>query len=102
MRWFRAEFRALNPKVKGYALDVGKLYKGLAWLNGQCVGRYWQIPAALIGEQRHQPFIRLSGAGERTQRYYHLPLEWLRERNTLVILEETDAAPEGVRIVERR
>jgi hypothetical protein len=29
-------------------------------------------------------------------------LEWLRERNVLVILEETAAAPDGVRIVERK
>jgi len=102
LRWFRAGFGGLEPKVKGYALEVGRLHKGLAWLNGQCIGRYWQIPAAPVGEDWQHRFISLTGAGAPTQSHYHLPLEWLRERNTLVIFEETDAAPEGVRIVERR
>jgi len=102
LRWFRAEFGALKPGVKGYALDVGKLHKGLIWLNGRCAGRYWQVPAAEASAEWQHKFIRLSGAGAPTQRYYHLPLEWLKERNTLVIFEETGVAPAGVKIVERR
>jgi hypothetical protein len=101
LRWFRAEFGALDAGANGYALDVGKLYKGLIWLNGQCAGRYWQVPAAAISASWQHDFVRLTGAGEPTQRYYHLPLEWLKARNTLVIFEETAAAPEGVRIVAR-
>jgi beta-galactosidase len=102
LRWFRAEFGKLKPNAKGYALDVGKLYKGMAWLNGQCIGRYWQVPAAPVKADWQHEFIQLTGSGAPIQQYYHLPLEWLRERNVLVILEETAAAPDGVRIVERK
>jgi beta-galactosidase len=102
LRWFRAEFGALKPNAKGYALDVGKLHKGLIWINGRCAGRYWQVPAAAAGADWQHAFIKLSGAGAPTQRYYHLPLEWLKKHNTLVIFEETGAAPAGVKIVERK
>ena len=101
LRWFRAEFGALKQEAAGYALDVGKLHKGLLWLNGQCAGRYWQVPAAEPAPGWQHGFITLTGAGQPAQRYYHLPKEWLQEHNVLVIFEETSAAPEGVRIVER-
>ncbi|HEY3325274.1 MAG TPA: beta-galactosidase [Planctomycetota bacterium] len=99
LRWLKAEFGALDPKAAGYALDIGELYKGMIWLNGQCAGRYAQIPAAGPETSWQHGFVTLSGIGEPTQRYYHLPLEWLKERNTLVIFEETSAAPKGVKIV---
>jgi hypothetical protein len=101
LRWVRAEFGALKPDAAGYALDVGKLYKGLIWLNGQCAGRYWQVPASEPAPGWQHGFITLSGAGQPTQRYYHLPKEWLREHNVLVLFEESSAAPEGVRLLER-
>jgi beta-galactosidase len=101
LRWFRANFGSLNPKAKGYALDVSGLYKGMIWLNGHCAGRYWQAPAAAPEIGWQHGFITLAGAGAPTQRYYHLPLEWLKPHNTLVLFEETSAAPQGVRIVER-
>lgn len=101
LRWFRAEFGRLEPDAKGYALDIGRLHKGLAWLNGQCIGRYWQAPAAMIEEPWQAGFVELVGAGEPTQTRYHLPLEWLGARNVLVIFEETAAAPDGVCVVER-
>ena len=99
--WFRAGFGALNPDAAGYALDIGKLYKGIIWLNGQCAGRYWQVPASEPAPGWQHGFITLSGAGQPTQRYYHLPKEWLREHNVLVLFEESSAAPEGVRLLER-
>ncbi|MCY3021847.1 MAG: beta-galactosidase [Planctomycetota bacterium] len=101
LRWFRAEFDALKADAAGYALEVGKLHKGLIWLNGQCAGRYWQVSAAKIDTSWQHDFITLTGVGHPTQRYYHLPTAWLKERNTLVIFEETEAAPDGVKIVER-
>ncbi|MGD0091058.1 MAG: beta-galactosidase, partial [Planctomycetota bacterium] len=101
LRWFRAEFGALKPDAAGYALDVGQLRKGLLWLNGQCLGRYWQIQATQPDAGWQHGYITLTGAGQATQQFYHLPKAWLKEHNTLVIFEETDALPEGVKIVER-
>jgi hypothetical protein len=37
-----------------------------------------------------------------TQRYYHLPLEWLRDRNTLVFFEEVGGDPRAVRLCRRK
>lgn len=101
LRWFRAEFGSLKAAAAGHALDIGKLYKGMIWLNGQCAGRYWQVPAATPEVGWQHGHITLTGAGQPTQRYYHLPKEWLRERNVLALFEETEALPVGVRIVER-
>jgi beta-galactosidase len=102
LRWFRAEFGAVEPNALGYALDIGKLFKGLIWLNGKCAGRYWQVPVgeSVVAAWQHE-FLTVGPAGEPVQRYYHLPLDWFRAHNTLVIFEETEAAPEGVVLVER-
>ena len=40
-------------------------------------------PAWVLNMVSHNPDVK-----QPTQRYYHLPLEWLRDHNTLVIFEE--------------
>jgi hypothetical protein len=101
LTWYRATFPA--PKGRApVALDLGSMGKGLAWVNGRCLGRYWLAP---IGDPRQEWLGWLMtdpGLGEPTQRYYHVPREWLGEANTLVLFEELGGDPAGVRLAEWR
>jgi hypothetical protein len=43
-----------------------------------------------------------TGLGEPTQRYYHVPREWLTDRNTLVLFDEIGGDPSSVLLCLRR
>ena len=101
LRWYRTTFS--RPVGQAFAVDLGSMTKGMAWVNGQCLGRYWQIP----GTGKNSDFIAGSpiqdvNVGEPTQRYYHLPVDWLAEHNELVIFEELGGDPTAIRLCERR
>ena len=97
LRWWRAQFSRPGDDAP-LALDLAGMGKGLAWLNGRLIGRYWLIAATGTSDAWLATAIIDRGVGEPTQRYYHLPAEWLADENTLVLFEETDAAPETVRV----
>ncbi len=103
LRWYRAKFKTPDSllKARALALDVGALYKGLIWLNGECLGRYWQIPATDYVAEWMRGMTQTYGAGQPVQQRYHIPKDWLRAENTLVVLEETEAFPRGVKLLER-
>jgi hypothetical protein len=78
-RFWRASFR-YDPAEHGsgpFKLDVRGLVKGQLWVNGQNLGRYWQIGP---------------------QEYYKLPASWLGPENELLVFEEGAGRPEQVRI----
>ena len=57
--------------------------KGFVWVNGHGIGRYWQIEAKGNCSACHYageftPNKCRVGCGEPTQRYYHVPWEWLK------------------------
>jgi hypothetical protein len=77
--FFRARF-AYQPNVHGtgpFRLYVPGLRKGQIWLNGQNLGRYWNIGP---------------------QEGYKLPAGWLRDDNELLIFDEEGGQPDAVRI----
>jgi hypothetical protein len=89
--WYRTSFQlsgAALAEDADYRLDAAGLGKGMLFLNGRGVGRHWLIVSPGTG-------------GKPTQQYYHLPKNWLRAENTLVVFEEQAASPKEVRI-ERR
>jgi len=97
--WYRTRFAA--PKgTSPLALDLGSMQKGLAWVNGQCLGRYWLVPST----EERGPWLAWmldrSSLGRPTQRHYHVPREWLDRENTLVLFEEQGGDPSGVKICE--
>ncbi|XP_019709489.2 beta-galactosidase 11 [Elaeis guineensis] len=68
------------------ALDMTGMGKGLAWVNGNCIGRYW--------------VSYLSPLGKPSQSVYHVPRGWLKPKdNLLVIFEESGGNPEGLLVV---
>ncbi|KAG1359433.1 putative beta-galactosidase 7-like [Cocos nucifera] len=68
------------------ALDMTSMGKGLAWVNGNCIGRYW--------------VSYLSPLGQPSQSVYHIPRAWLKPKdNLLVIFEEHGGKPGGILVV---
>jgi len=80
------------------ALDLTGMTKGLAWVNGRCLGRYWLARAA--GER--SPFlagwIDKASIGRPSQTLYHVPREWLGEMNRLVLFDEVGGDPTQIRL----
>lgn len=79
LRYFRSQF-TLSPaelalpdrELVAYLRGLGK---GVLYVNGRNLGRYWCVNGHL--------------------RYY-IPKCWLAEANEIVLFEETDAAPDGL------
>ena len=108
LRWYRASFTLSAAQLadpRPWALEIGSLFKGTLWLNGAGLGRYWQQPSPPDAgdEWGRTDFIVTQAAGQPPQHYYHIPADWLcTGENTLIILEERGAQPEGCRLVRRQ
>lgn len=108
--WYRASFTLPAARLAADAdwrLDAAGLGKGLAFLNGHALGRYWLIAGHGYGADETWHNATLDGLstgpeGEPTQRHYRIPSCWLQAANTLVLFEEQAALPTGVRVDERR
>jgi hypothetical protein len=89
--WYKSAFH-LSPETLAedadFRLNAQGLGKGMLFLNGHGVGRHWLIASP-------------GTDGKPTQQYYHLPKNWLRAENTLIVFEEQAVTPSQVQI-ERR
>lgn len=88
-------------------VDLLGLNKGVAWVNGNNLGRYWPSYTAAEMAGCHRCDYRgafqaegdgtrcLTGCGEPSQRYYHVPRSFLAagEPNTLLLFEEAGGDP---------
>ncbi|MDR0902551.1 MAG: beta-galactosidase [Opitutaceae bacterium] len=104
LRWYRVEFQAPSGS-EPLAFDFSGLGKGLAWVNGECIGRYWMVKSVAPAEihTEHNQVMRYDPPDGPSQRYYHVPREWLREgRNILLLFEETGGNPAGVKLASWR
>lgn len=100
LTWYNLSFKMPTTKGDAYALDMNSMNKGMIWLNGQCLSRYWLIKADSVDFQVEQKRGHIKGQGEPTQRYYHIPKDWLRKDNELVIFEEVGGDPRDIKICE--
>ncbi|KAF3522919.1 hypothetical protein F2Q69_00048927 [Brassica cretica] len=102
MTWYKATFNSPlgnDPVV----VDHMGLGKGIAWVNGNNIGRYW--PAFISSENGCDAKCNYRGAyhaekcltncGEPTQRWYYVPRSFLNAEgdNTLVLFEEMGGNP---------
>ncbi|XP_022759241.1 beta-galactosidase 10-like [Durio zibethinus] len=92
-------------------LDMIHMGKGLVWLNGEEIGRYWPVKTS-----KHQECVQecdyrgkffqekcLTGCGEPTQRWYHVPRSWFKPSgNILVIFEEKGGDPTKITFSKRK
>jgi len=103
--WYETTFK-LDAKLLSHAdfrLDARGLGKGMLFVNGHALGRHWLVAGHGYGadegwQKLVEDGLSLAPEGEPTQRWYHLPAAWLKERNRLVIFDEEGANPRQVTI----
>ncbi|XP_068651800.1 beta-galactosidase 11-like [Aristolochia californica] len=84
--WYKRYFDA-PAGDEPLALDMNSMGKGMIWVNGQSIGRYW--------------VSFLSPLGKPSQSEYHLPRDFLKPTdNLLVILEESGGNPEEIKLLK--
>ncbi|XP_022991144.1 beta-galactosidase 16-like [Cucurbita maxima] len=82
LTWYKTQFDA-PPGDDPIALNLGSMGKGAVWVNGLGIGRYW--------------VSFLTGKGEPSQKWYHVPRSFLKPTgNLLVIFEEETGNPVGI------
>lgn len=107
LRWWRAEFSLEESALadpRPWAIELGRLSKGFIWVNGQGLGRYWQDAARDARQARYtrHPHLVNTGYEAPTQRFYHVPADWLAYgRNTILVFEEQEGVPDGFRVLRR-
>ncbi|KAM7493481.1 hypothetical protein LguiB_028090 [Lonicera macranthoides] len=109
LTWYKAIVEAPSGD-EPVGLDMIHMGKGLAWLNGEEIGRYWPRKASFLEECVHKCDYRgkfspnkcSTGCGEPTQRWYHVPRSWFKPSgNVLVIFEEKGGDPTQIRFSKR-
>nr|KYP61873.1 Beta-galactosidase 3 [Cajanus cajan] len=111
LTWYKANVDA-PPGDEPVGLDMLHMGKGLAWLNGEEIGRYWPRRSEFKSEDcvkecdyrgKFNPDKCDTGCGEPTQRWYHVPRSWFKPSgNVLVIFEEKGGDPEKITFVRRK
>ncbi|KAK2400438.1 beta-galactosidase [Trifolium repens] len=106
LTWHKTNFDAPEGD-EPLALDMEGMGKGQIWINGQSIGRYWTAFANCNCndcnyEGSFRPEKCQLGCGQPTQRWYHVPLSWLKPtQNLLVIFEELGGDPSKISLVKR-
>ncbi|KAI9114456.1 hypothetical protein K1719_014684 [Acacia pycnantha] len=109
LTWYKVIVDA-PPGNEPVGLDMLLMGKGLAWLNGEEIGRYW--PRKNIHQEcvkkcdyrgKFNPDKCDTGCGEPTQKWYHVPRSWFKPSgNVLVIFEEKGGDPTKISFLRRK
>ncbi|MED6208636.1 hypothetical protein PIB30_047173 [Stylosanthes scabra] len=84
LAWYKANFDAPEGKDP-VAISMETMSKGMVWVNGKSIGRYWSS--------------YLSPLGNPSQSIYHIPRAFLKPKeNLIVVLEEMGGKVEGIKI----
>ncbi|XP_074556908.1 beta-galactosidase 8-like [Curcuma longa] len=109
LMWYTTEFEAPagNDPV---AVDFVGMGKGMAWVNGESIGRYW--PSYLAPESGCEPCDYRGSydsnkcrknCGQPSQTLYHLPRSFIRPgQNKLVLFEEMGGDPTMISFATRQ
>ncbi|KAK4488971.1 hypothetical protein RD792_004762 [Penstemon davidsonii] len=110
LTWYKAVVDS-PPGNEPIGLDMMHMGKGLAWLNGEEIGRYWPRKASKYEicvqkcdyRGKFSPNKCNTGCGEPTQRWYHVPRSWFKPSgNILVIFEEKGGDPTQISFSARK
>ncbi|WOL17238.1 beta-galactosidase 11-like [Canna indica] len=83
--WYQVRFDAPSGDDP-VALDMSSMGKGMAWINGESIGRYW--------------VSYLNPLGEPSQSVYHVPRSLLKDKDNLMVLfEEQGGRPDDILIM---
>lgn len=108
--WFRASFDlpALSrtrtapndgvPAQVAYGLHLHTMWKGVAWVNGFDIGRYWLKPGKCSGTcappiKNSHCYMHWKACDQPTQSIYHIPTSILKQEGNLVVLFEESTPP---------
>ena len=88
---------AVAPAQLSYALDLSSVNKGVAFVNGFELGRYWLKPGQCKGEcappiKNGHCYMHWKGCGKPTQTLYHVPTPVLKPSGNLVVIFEETAS----------
>lgn len=108
--WYKANFSISRDVLQSdadFRVDASGLGKGMMFVNGHMLGRYWLIDANGYGadESWHNKVVdglSLAPGGQPTQRYYHVPKAWLQENNQIILFEEQPTSPAKVSLQVRK
>ncbi|KAJ8767420.1 hypothetical protein K2173_017464 [Erythroxylum novogranatense] len=105
--WYKTTFQT-PPGTDPVVLDLQGMGKGMAWVNGQSIGRFW--PSFMAGGDGCSNSCDYRGAygaskcvtncENPTQRWYHVPRSFLNNsnKNSLVLFEELGGNPSNVSV----
>ncbi|CAI9782706.1 unnamed protein product [Fraxinus pennsylvanica] len=102
LTWYKTTFKAPLGEDP-VALDMQGLGKGMAWVNGNSIGRYWpsymaedDVCSTDVCDYRGSYYSTkcASNCGQPTQRWYHVPRSFINDGdNELVLFEEFGGNP---------
>ena len=99
--WFRAHVERptshSDSSQTAYALNLTSMNKGVAYVNGWHLGRYWLVPGKCNGAcappvKSGHCYEHWAACGQPTQTLYHVPTEVLAadgQLNEILLFEET-------------
>lgn len=95
-----------QPNQTAIAVNLGGLNKGMAYVNGFNIGRYWLAPGKCHGQcapphHGHHCFLHYQGCDKPTQSLYHIPFELLKATSNIITLfeESTSSKPRNLQHV---
>ncbi|CAA2955433.1 beta-galactosidase 15-like [Olea europaea subsp. europaea] len=102
LTWYKTTFKAPLGEDP-VALDMQGLGKGMAWVNGNSIGRYWpsymaedDVCSTDACDYRGSYYSTkcATNCGQPTQRWYHVPRSFINDGdNELVLFEEFGGNP---------
>ncbi|CAF1660110.1 unnamed protein product, partial [Adineta ricciae] len=106
--WFQARFDLNNlsrqdMNANPILLDAQGLNRGHVYINGNDIGLYWLIQGICENNQPCCCQHAQTNCLKPTQRFYHIPPDWLKRENNLITIFEDSGAPSpgSVGLVQR-
>jgi len=100
--WLRASAdvphgASLSDPTVAFALELSSMSKGVAYVNGFNLGRYWSKPGKCSGTcappiKNGHCYMHWKDCDKATQTMYHIPSDVLKSKGNLIVLFE-EAAP---------
>lgn len=80
--WFGTTLK-VRTRSDGWVLDLSQVGKGMLFVNGELLGRFWNIRGTRPrnGFLDGSPIVQVGDRNEPSQRYYHVP-GWLCAKNS--------------------
>nr|GMD32808.1 beta-galactosidase 10 [Ipomoea batatas] len=98
LTWYKAVVNA-PPGDEPVGLDMIHMGKGMAWLNGEEIGRYWPRKSS----KNDKCVLQCDYRGKFSPNKYHVPRSWFKPAgNILVIFEEIGGDPTQIKFSLRK